>query len=151
MNSILNNKGFTLLEVLVAIVVVAIGLLAVAGMQTTALTANASGKDATMAIQLAEEMVDRIRINGGTTPGIYTNIDTNNNCVGLADPALGDCIQWRDRLQSSTSGLTNARGQVIVTANSPINNTALITVTVTWGIIRTRSVTFTTIKETLAT
>ena len=65
---ILNQKGFTLLEVLVAIVIVSIGLLAVAGMQTTAITANASAKDATVAIQLAEEMADRIRLNAGDTP-----------------------------------------------------------------------------------
>ena len=84
----LNNQGFTLLEVLVAIVIVSIGLLAVAGMQTTAISANASAKNGTIAIQLAEEMVDRIRVNAGDTPGIYNNIDTNNNCAGLTDPAL---------------------------------------------------------------
>ena len=147
----LNNQGFTLLEVLVAIVIVSIGLLAVAGMQTTAITANASAKDATIAIQMAEEMVDRIRVNAGDTPGIYNNIDTNNNCAGLTDPALGDCTQWRARLIDASLGLSGARGTITVTDDSPISKAATITVTITWGSITTRSITFTTIMETWLT
>jgi type IV pilus assembly protein PilV len=147
----LNNQGFTLLEVLVAIVIVSIGLLAVAGMQTTTISANASAKNGTIAIQLAEEMVDRIRVNAGDTPGIYNNIDTNNNCAGLTDPALGDCTQWRARLIDASLGLSGARGTITVTDDSPISKAATITVTITWGSITTRSITFTTIMETWLT
>lgn len=149
--NMLNNKGFTLLEVLVAIVIVSIGLLAVAGMQTTAISANASAKDATIAIQMAEEMVDRIRVNAGDTPEIYNNIDTNNNCAGLTDPALGDCTQWRARLIDGSLGLSGARGTITVTDDSPISKAATITVTITWGSISTRSITFRTIMETWLT
>jgi len=153
-----NQKGFTLLEVLVAIVIVSIGLLAVAGMQTTAITANASAKDATVAIQLAEEMADRIRLNAGDTPETYHGLDTNGGtattCTGLTaqnDPALGDCIQWRSRLQDASLGLSNAIGTVTVTKDSPISKTATITVTVTWGAITARTVKFITIMETWLT
>jgi len=146
--NMLNNKGFTLIEVLVAIVIVSIGLLAVAGMQNTAIYGNASARDATYAVQLAEEMVDRIRVNAGDTPEIYDAI-TTSNCTGLANPALGDCTQWQSRLQ--TSGLSGATGTVDVVANSPISETATITVTVTWGNITSRSVTVTTILETWLT
>ena len=155
---ILNQKGFTLLEVLVAIVIVSIGLLAVAGMQTTAITANASARDATIAIQFAEEMADRIRLNAGDTPETYHGLDTNGGtattCTGLTaqnDPALGDCIQWRSRLQNASLGLSGARGTVTVTDDSPISKTANITVTITWGTISTRSITFRTIMETWLT
>lgn len=161
---ILNQKGFTLLEVLVAIVIVSIGLLAVAGMQTTAITGNASAKDATIAIQFAEEMVDRIRVNAGDTPEIYNCIDTNNSGVSAVDatpcatlgrppsnPAQGDYDQWRTRLTDPSLGLSGAIGTVTVTKDSPISKTATITVTVTWGSITPRSVTFTTIMETWLT
>src|SRR3990172_778415 len=150
-----NQKGFTILEVLVAIVIVSIGLLAVAGMQTTAITANASAKDATVAIQFAEEMADRIRLNAGDTPETYHGLDTNGGtattCTGLTaqnDPALGDCIQWRSRLQNASLGLSGARGFITVTDDSPISKTATITVRITWGSISTRSITFRTIMET---
>jgi len=153
-----NQKGFTLLEVLVAIVIVSIGLLAVAGMQTTAITANASAKDATVAIQLAEEMADRIRLNAGDTPETYHGLDTNGGtattCTGLTaqnDPALGDCIQWRSRLQDASLGLSGAKGTITVTDDSPISKAAIVTITITWGTISTRSITFRTIMETWLT
>lgn len=142
------QKGFTLLEVLVAIVVLSIGLLAAAAMQTIAIMGNTSAMNRTYALGLAEEMVDRIRVNAGDTPSIYTGINTSGNCAG-ADPALGDCNQWKTRL--STSGLPNAYGTVSVTTDSPISKTATITVTVTWGIGATGSATLTTIMETWLT
>src|SRR3989304_800646 len=152
---ILNQKGFTLLEVLVAIVIVSIGLLAVAGMQTTAITANASARDATIAIQFAEEMADRIRLNAGDTPETYHGLDTNGGtattCTGLTaqnDPTLGDCIQWRSRLQDASLGLSGAKGTITVTDDSPISKAAIVTVRITWGSITIRSITFTTIMET---
>ncbi len=140
-----DKRGFTLIEVLVAVAIVSIGLMAVAGMQTTAITGNSSSRDVSMATQLAEEMVDRVRINGGTTPEDYNGIDTSGVCGG-ADPVLGDCVQWQARLAGS--GLTSVTGTVTVTADTPITNAATVVVNVTWS---GRSVSFTTIVETLLT
>lgn len=143
-----NQKGFTLLEVLVAIVVLSIGLLAVAAMQTTAMLGNTSAMNRTYALGLAEEMVDRIRVNAGNTPNIYNGINTSGACGG-SEPALGDCTQWQTRLQASA--LPNAFGTVAVTTDSPIPKAATITVIVTWGVGATGSATFTTIMETWLT
>ncbi len=149
-----NQKGFTLVEVLVAVAIVSIGLLAVASMQSTAIKGNLSTKDATIAVQFAEEMIDRIRANAGDSPGNYNGIDTNNSCTtpaGLVDPVLGDCTQWRAGLVAATGLGTSARGTVTVTDDSPITKTAAITVTVTWGTFGPRTITFSTIIETWAT
>lgn len=141
-----NQKGFSLLEVLVATVILAIGLLAAASMQTTAMTATTTSKNTTLAVQLAEEMVDRIRVNAGTTPDIYNNLSTGN-CTSITNAtALGDCNQWRDRLTSS--GLPSPTGTVLVTLNSPVSNAATITVEVSWGIIGTKRMKVITIMET---
>lgn len=148
MKRVANSRGFTLLEVLVAITLLAIGLLAVAGMQTTAFTGNMSARDVTTAVQLAEEMVDRIRANAGNDPSIY-NISTSGVCTGFSEPAKGDCTQWQSRLQISESGLANAVGTVVVQSGQPIGNTATVTVTVTWG--GGRTVSFKTILETWGT
>lgn len=144
----LNKSGFTLLEVLISIVILSIGLLTMANMQTTAMTGNTSARDMTIAVQLAEEMVDRIRVNAGDTPGIYNGIDTSGACGG-ADPALGDCTQWQARL--AASGLSNATGTVNIVTNNPINKATTITVQVTWGTVLNRTVTFTSIMETWLT
>jgi len=151
-----DKKGFTLLEVLVALTIVSIGLMAIAGMQSTAIGGSKSANDLTIAIQFAEEMLDRIRINGGSSPEVYNGIDTGNSCAG-SDPALGDCTQWKARLAASSSGLANAVGTITVTANSPASDMATVVVTVTWGnsgvtgLARQRSITFMTIVETVLT
>ncbi len=142
-----DKNGFSLIEVLFAIVILSIGLLTLAGMQTTAMSGNTSAKDLTIAVQLAEEMVDRIRVNAGDTPNIYDGIDTGAGCGGYADPALGDCTQWQTRL--AASGLSNITGTVNVTTNDPINKTTTITVQITWG--SNHAVAFTTIMETWLT
>jgi type IV pilus assembly protein PilV len=143
-----NQKGFTLIEVLVAIVVLSIGLLGAAAMQTTAIVGNTSAMNRSQALGLAEEMVDRIRVNAGNTPNIYDAINTSGACGG-GEPALGDCTQWQARLQAS--GLPNAFGTVAVTIDSPISKTATITITVTWGIGATGRATLTTTLETWLT
>ncbi|MBM2838266.1 MAG: putative Type pilus assembly protein PilV [Deltaproteobacteria bacterium] len=146
----LNNKGFTLIEVLISVFLLSVGLLAVAAMQTTAMTGSTSSNNTTLSTQLAEEMVDRIRVNAGSTPNIYGNLNTGNcTGLGLIDPALGDCTQWRDRLQSS--GLPGATGTVAVVTDSPISKTATVTVTVTWGLTGTRRTIVSTIIETWLT
>ena len=145
-----NDKGFTLIEVLISVFLLSVGLLAVAAMQTTAMTGSTSANNTTLSTQLAEEMVDRIRVNGGSTPNIYGTLDTANcGGLGLIDPALADCTQWRDRLQSS--GLPGVIGTVLVVQDSPISNTATVTVTVTWGLTGTRSTIVSTIIETWLT
>ena len=63
--NIKNQKGFTLIEVLISVFLLSVGLLAVAAMQTTAMTGSTSSNNTTLSSQLAEEMVDRIRVNGG--------------------------------------------------------------------------------------
>ncbi|MBI4745954.1 MAG: type IV pilus modification protein PilV [Deltaproteobacteria bacterium] len=143
-----DNKGFTLIEVLISVFLLSVGLLAVAAMQTTAMTGSTSSNNTTLSTQLAEEMVDRIRMNGGTAPNIYNNLDTGN-CAGLVDPALGDCTQWSGRLLSS--GLPGATGAVVVVQDSPISKTATVTVKVTWGLTGTRSTIVNTIIETWLT
>lgn len=151
-----DKKGFTLIEVLVAVTIVSIGLMAIAGMQSTAISGSRSANDLTIAIQLAEEMVERIRINGGGSPEGYNGIDTSNSCAG-SDPALGDCTQWKNRLAEANSGILNAVGTITVTADSPASDMAKVIVTVTWGnsgvigLAGQRSITFTTIVETVLT
>ncbi len=140
------QDGFTLIEVLIAVVLIAVGLLAVAGMQTTAIRGNSFARDTTLGTQLAEEMIERIRVNALTTPENYDGIDTAGACAG-SDPALGDCQQWTAALVAS--GLPAIRGTVAVNVTDPaMPKASTVTVAVSWGVGLTRTVTFTTILET---
>jgi len=153
MKKLRNNQGFSLIEVLVAITLLAIGLLAVAGMQTTAISGNSFAQSGTVAVHLAEEMVDRIRTNAGTNPNLYNGVDTSLTVsaleTALQEPAETDALGWKSDLEAS--GLPNVVGTV-TESNGPIPNTSTITVTVGWGRSGgTRSVTFTTILDTWGT
>lgn len=56
-------KGFTLIEVLVSLVVLAVGLLGLAMLQTTNLRLAQSANERTIATNLAYELMDDIRMN----------------------------------------------------------------------------------------
>jgi len=57
------HKGFTLIEVLVSMIVLAIGLLGLAGLQMSSLRNNLSAYHRSQATQLAYDMADRMRTN----------------------------------------------------------------------------------------
>jgi type IV pilus assembly protein PilV len=57
------NAGFTLLEVLVAIVVLSFGLLGVVGLQAASLQANKEARNQSSAVRLARELGDLMRGN----------------------------------------------------------------------------------------
>ena len=57
------NAGFTLIEVLIAMLVLAVGLLGLAGLQATSLRNNQSAYNRSQATQLAYDLADRMRAN----------------------------------------------------------------------------------------
>jgi type IV pilus assembly protein PilV len=71
------QNGFSLIELLVAVVVFSIGMLAVAGLQTVSKRANYEGLQRTVASQMANGLLEDIRSNG------------NGVAVYLASPDLG--------------------------------------------------------------
>ena len=70
-------RGFSLIELLVAVVVFSVGLLAVAGLQTVSKRANFEGLQRTVASQIAYGLLEDMRANG------------NGMAVYLASPDLG--------------------------------------------------------------
>jgi type IV pilus assembly protein PilV len=75
-----SQRGFTLVEVLVALVVMAVGLLGIAGLYVEGLRAGRTSVYRSAAVTLASDMADRIRANpqggyAGTGPG------ADNDCV----------------------------------------------------------------------
>jgi type IV pilus assembly protein PilV len=58
------NRGFSLLELLIALVVFSIGLLAIAGLQTVSKQANFEALQRTTAAQVANGLLEDMRTNG---------------------------------------------------------------------------------------
>ena len=131
--------GFTLVEVMIAVLILAIGLLGMAGLQTTGLQQSRSSYFRTQAAILASDMADSIRANRqGAVAGNYDNIDSSTAVAEPGcDPELASCnsgeiatfdiYRWAgsDHPGSVQNMLPEGRG--LVTRN---NNT--FTVTVVW-------------------
>jgi type IV pilus assembly protein PilV len=109
------DVGFTLLEVLIALVVFSIGLLGLAGLQTVSLRNTASSSSRTIATQLAYDIADRMRANSvGVVNGNYlqaattigaapANCYTSAGCTA-ANMAAMDLFAWRTRLARELNG-----------------------------------------------
>lgn len=126
--------GFTLIEVLIAILVLSIGLLGLAGLQATSLRNNHDAYLTTQATYLANDMADRIRSNrSGPALTEYNNQTSAQNTAcytpGACSPiamAGHDRFLWDANLLAS---LPAGRGNVSRAGT-------LFTITVMWDELR---------------
>lgn len=95
-----SQSGFTLLEVLVAIVVLSLGLLGLAGLQAATLRNNQIAYYRAIAIQQTYDMADRIRANQAGLATYALSAGVDNGCIGsscdAAEMAETDIFQWNN-------------------------------------------------------
>lgn len=103
-----SQQGFTLIEVLVAVLILSFGLLGLAGLQAASIRANHSAYLRSQATQLAYDMADRMRANMAGVAGNYYNDPTltpepacytSAGCSPL-QLARDDAARWAAELQS---------------------------------------------------
>jgi type IV pilus modification protein PilV len=70
-----NSRGFTLLEVLFALAIFSIGILAIAGMQISSINGNSAARMQTEATTLAVERLERL----SALPYDHADLDPYNN------------------------------------------------------------------------
>lgn len=84
-----NNKdGFTLIEVLIAMAILAIGMMAVISMQLSAARNNAKGNLITQATLLAKQKMEQLKSVGSVTTltdGSESDIDQSGQSGGIFD------------------------------------------------------------------
>ncbi|WP_420468613.1 type IV pilus modification protein PilV [Panacagrimonas sp.] len=111
------SLGFSLLEVLIAIVVLSIGLLGLAGLQFSALRGNNQSYERSQAHLLAQEIADSMRVNRreaatgafSIEPGV---IPPEMDCQGAtvtctqAQAAAHDLFRWHRRMREILPGST---------------------------------------------
>lgn len=110
------QTGFTLLEVLIALLVLSIGLLGLAALQTTGLRSNQMASMRTLATQFAYDITDRMRSNpAGVDNGEYvvarTTTPSSTVSPWTGSPiSLTDLTEWRanitNRLPQGASDIT---------------------------------------------
>ena len=118
-----DEKGFTLIETLMAIAVIAIGLLALAALQTTAISGTGRANKHSMAVLLAEDQIET-----------YKNIPYDS-IPSSPSPETGTTLSpWGIFTRTTT-----------VQDSTPVPGSKTITVTVSWPDKVPRSVVFQTI------
>jgi len=87
------SSGFTLIEVLIALLITTLGLLGLAGLQTRLQQAEFESYQRTQALVLLYDMVDRVRTNRATLPcfAITTNTASGVPYLGTGAAAAPAC------------------------------------------------------------
>lgn len=113
--------GFTLLEVLVALIVLSVGLLGLSGLQTTSLRSNHSAFLRSQATITTYDIVDRMRANrtgaaAGNYDIAYASSPTSVSCTSGCTPlqvAQMDVEDWRNQVLRLPAG----ESEIVVDGN----------------------------------
>ncbi len=121
------QSGFPLLEVVIAILILAIGLLGLASLQAVSLQMNHSAYSRAQASNLAYEMADRMRSN---PDGDYSNVDfvdpvpvCNLTLQAQSNITDQDILEWRNALACT---LPMGNGEI------EIGSDDMVTIRVQW-------------------
>jgi len=104
-----HEQGFTLLEIMIAVSILAIGLLAVASLQITSIRGNAFASGVTEGTTLATDRIEKLLALPYTDTALSAGSHTESN------PPSGYAVTWQ------------------VTDDTPLINTKTIDLTVTWS------------------
>lgn len=125
------QRGFSLVEVLIALIIMSVGMLGIAGLYVQSMQAGRTSMFRHQAVTLAGDVADRIRAN--PRAGIaYAGAGGDNNCVGQgvdcneAQMAANDIFIWD---AEAVGSLPN--GDVIVAFDDTVNP-PLYTITIQW-------------------
>jgi type IV pilus assembly protein PilV len=133
----MKQKGVTLIEVLVSVLVISVGLLGIAGLNVFGLTYSNSAYQRSQATQLAYDIIDRMRANraeaekvgSGYAVSLGVSYSSSSACEnGTCDPsqmAVYDKANWKAALANNLPG---GDGSVAIDTA-----TKLVTVTVQWS------------------
>lgn len=145
------QRGFSLIEVLVTIVILSTGMLGIAALYVESLKSGHTALARTKAINLAADMADRIRvnrageqfyvvgaINAQAAPPVQCGARLGLDAVDCNAEQMADydIWQWKTALGNTAdedakkSGLANARGSI---ARNTATNPTTMTIEIQWS------------------
>jgi type IV pilus assembly protein PilV len=107
-SALISNQGFSLVEVMVSLLIMAIGLLGMTALQNKALQFNQAASIDSQVQYLLTDIAERIRANKGNNGYVISYIEptpvpavdcTTNSCTS-DEMAIWDLSQWRAKVES---------------------------------------------------
>lgn len=129
----MKNKGFSLLELLIGLLILAIGLLAIAALQTTSVRGNFFSHNLMQATYIAQDRMEFLK-----------NIPYLPNTGGLRFGNQSDGIV---RVPDLPGGMVFNRSYNVTEVNDPNGNYLRIDYTVTWNDGTDHRVSFSTVRS----
>jgi len=123
-----DTKGFTLIEVLMAMTIFSVGILAVASLQISAVQNNGRGNLITQATMLAQEKMESLKSTAditALTDGSDTNIDHYGDSGGIFDRL------WT--ISNPLGGSSSRQIEIAVQWNKGVTNREVILASITRG------------------
>jgi type IV pilus assembly protein PilV len=127
-------RGFTLIESLVALLVLSIGLLGVAAMQLSSLQANNGAFQRTQATFLAQDMADRMRANRRAALDQEYDMAYGDAAPNApATVAENDIVAWKDRLAATLPAAASGEAEDAPDAEIETDvATETVTISIRW-------------------
>lgn len=146
LGGMVKSSGFSLLEVLIAMVVLSIGLLGIAGLQATSKRTSYEALQRTTAVMLTRDIIERMRTNPDQIAAYNGTVDTttitHNDCsAATCTPvqlAAYDLFEWQQAILGAselsdtgvnTGGLVSPVGCITVAAAC---TSCSVTVAIAW-------------------
>lgn len=104
MATYMKQGGFSLIETLVTLVILAFGLLGLAGLHTVSIKNNQASQMRAQATMYGYDIIDRMRSNCGVAHAGSYNISLTASTPSGSDMVSGDIAAWRNGLATLLSG-----------------------------------------------
>ncbi len=128
------QAGFTMIEVLVALLVFSLGVLALVSIQATATRMAGDARDRAVATFLADQLLARMLIADATTASSFQHQPTGTTACNPSGTASSNAVVtgWLGEVAQQLPNATSALQQVVVIPPSPPEITARVIVTLCW-------------------
>ncbi len=144
MNQTANLKirnGFTSVEALVAFLILSVGMLGIASLQTISLRSSQTASLRTVAAIKAGEILERIRANpsevnsyavAADATGTYKGCNSGINKCAPADMAADDIFAWKKSLTEALPDNAEVTASIVVAPRAAGSALFDVTVTINW-------------------
>ena len=132
------QHGFSLVEVLIALVIMSVGMLGIAGLYVQSLQAGRTSMFRHQAVHLAGDVADRIRANPNGGAAYMHATGVNNNCVAanndcdIVEMARNDVFLWKQQAGNTLPGTAPTGGGDVTINFDDTVVPPVYTITVSW-------------------